>query len=228
MWRLPTQEVANVSKFQPTWLRFIDFLRDSVDQSEKDVRHPIVRGIGFTLLGLVGFGLFLTVIKAAAEGRSFYGVNYYGLRLGTYSALATLLLVALLGVAGAIVRLRRSRRAVQSGLQFWVYDHAPILGFLGFSVAAAVFAASISIPLGPPRLVTGRIEGFRHAETETGGYPIAIIKVDGALRSVALPRDNNCVTGGAIRLRLQRHLVGNTGTPDRPPCGSSGFLETYR
>jgi len=62
------------------------------------MRHPVVKVVGFTLMGVMAAGLISTVVVAALEHKAFYGTNYYGLDLPTYSTLATLALILLVGV----------------------------------------------------------------------------------------------------------------------------------
>ncbi len=78
-------------------------------------RHPAVRAFGYGLVGLVMAGLAITVGAAAVANHPFYGANFWGLPLGTYSSLAVLVVAAAVGMIGAIrliVRevLRRSGR----------------------------------------------------------------------------------------------------------------------
>ncbi len=73
-------------------------------------RHPAVRAVGYGLVGLVMAGLAITVIAAAVSNHSFYGTNYWGLPLGTYSSLAVLMVVAAVGLIGAIRLVRREVR----------------------------------------------------------------------------------------------------------------------
>ena len=69
--------------------------------------------MGSALFSLVIVGLLLTVLGAVRSGQSFYGVNYKGLPLGTYSTLACLLLAATIVVVTGLIRvlavLRRHR-----------------------------------------------------------------------------------------------------------------------
>ena len=64
------------------------------------------------LLGtLLYIELWLTVISAVRKGQAFYGVNYWGLDLGTYSTLAVLIVGTAIGVyAGRRWLVRRLNR----------------------------------------------------------------------------------------------------------------------
>ena len=77
------------------------------------MRHRVISTIGYILIGLVFFGLAVTVIGAAVSNKPFYGVNYKGLALGTYSTLAVLavaLLAGIVWIAQRALRLMERRR----------------------------------------------------------------------------------------------------------------------
>ena len=69
------------------------------------MRHPVIKTTGLFLVGLVMVGLVLTVLDAAISGQPFYGVNYKGLPLGTYSTLACLVLAGVFALIAGIMRL---------------------------------------------------------------------------------------------------------------------------
>lgn len=78
--------------------------------------RKIIAGVGYSAMTAIFVGIWLMVLTAARKGEAFYGVNYKGLDLGTYSTLAALAMVtAILGVAtiqrvGRAVRRWRSTR----------------------------------------------------------------------------------------------------------------------
>jgi hypothetical protein len=68
------------------------------------MRHPVIIVIGYILTGLVVVGLAATVFLAALSNHPFYGTNYKGLPLGTYSTLAVLAVALLVGLAWLVRR----------------------------------------------------------------------------------------------------------------------------
>ena len=75
---------------------------------ERDMRR-VIAIIGSGLIGLIVLGLIFQVLVEASHNQPFYGVNYKGLNLGTYSTLATLVIAAAIG----IVRLAQTIRGRQ-------------------------------------------------------------------------------------------------------------------
>jgi hypothetical protein len=73
--------------------------------------HPILKGIGFSLLSLVLVGLGTSVVAAMLRGKAVLWNNYYGLPVGTYSTAAVL--VVAIG-AGVIWLVQRGRRFLGS------------------------------------------------------------------------------------------------------------------
>ena len=65
-----------------------------------------IRFVGYAFLGLVALGLTLRVLLALRTGQPFYGINYRGVPLGTYSTLLALIMAGGIG----IVRLAQVRR----------------------------------------------------------------------------------------------------------------------
>lgn len=74
------------------------------------MRHPVIGMIGYALVGLILIGLALTVVMAAVANQPFYGVNYKGLALGTYSTLFILVVAAAVRMAKLILAWRRRYR----------------------------------------------------------------------------------------------------------------------
>lgn len=62
-----------------------------------------LRIVGYLLLGLAVAGLGLRLMTAAESGQPFVGQNAYHLPIGTYSAIAVMVLAAAIGVY-ALVR----------------------------------------------------------------------------------------------------------------------------
>ena len=69
------------------------------------MRHPVIKTTGLFLVSLMIVGLVLTVLHATISGQPFYGMNYKGLPLGTYSTLACLALAGAIGLFAGIMRL---------------------------------------------------------------------------------------------------------------------------
>lgn len=78
------------------------------------MRHPVLRWTGYGLSGLIVIGLVLTVTAAALSNRPFYGTNYKGLPLGTYSTLTVIGVSGLVGGAW-LVRLVLRGLAARAG-----------------------------------------------------------------------------------------------------------------
>jgi hypothetical protein len=68
------------------------------------MRHPVIAIVGYIMSGLIVAGPALTVIAAALSNKPFYGVNYKGLALGTYSTLAVLAVALLVGIVWIVQR----------------------------------------------------------------------------------------------------------------------------
>jgi len=82
------------------------------------MRHPVIKVIGYVLIGLVVAGLAFAVIVAALSNKPFYGTNYKGLALGTYTTLTVLVMACLIGVVWVVQwGLRRIRRRRISALK---------------------------------------------------------------------------------------------------------------
>ena len=62
----------------------------------------LLRIVGFSFLALTLAGLVLRVFFALQTGQAFYGVNYMGLLLGTYTTLSVLAAVLLAGIAAGL------------------------------------------------------------------------------------------------------------------------------
>jgi hypothetical protein len=60
--------------------------------------HPIVKGIGFSLLAIVLLGIAVSVVAAILQNKAFLWTNAYGLPVGTYSTAAVLVVAAGAGV----------------------------------------------------------------------------------------------------------------------------------
>jgi uncharacterized membrane protein len=71
------------------------------------MRHPVINVIGYILTGLVVVGLAATVVLAALSNHPFYGKNYKGLPLGTYSTLAVMAVALFVGLAWLVRRAAR-------------------------------------------------------------------------------------------------------------------------
>jgi hypothetical protein len=71
------------------------------------VRHPILKGIGFSLLAFVFIGLGASVVGAMLQGKAVLWNNYYGLPVGTYSTAAVLVVAVAAGIIWLVQRARR-------------------------------------------------------------------------------------------------------------------------
>ena len=69
----------------------------------------VVATVGYVLVGLIIFGLVLTIVAALLMGNPFYGRNAYGLLLGTYSSAAVVIIAGVVGVVWAARKARRRR-----------------------------------------------------------------------------------------------------------------------
>jgi hypothetical protein len=78
------------------------------------LRHPVIKAVGHVLVALILAGLVVTVVTAAWSGQLFYGVNYKGLDLGTYSTLAAIVMALLIGVVWVMQRALRVLRRERS------------------------------------------------------------------------------------------------------------------
>lgn len=74
------------------------------------MNRPLVRIIGFGLVGLALTGLAARLTLAAASGDPFYGRNVYGQPVGTYLALAIFAVAGLFGIVWVVQRLRKATR----------------------------------------------------------------------------------------------------------------------
>jgi hypothetical protein len=74
----------------------------------------IVAGVGYVFMAAVFAGVWLTALTAARKGQAFYGVNYKGLDLGTYSTLAALTMVTVILGVLAVQRVVRAVRRWRS------------------------------------------------------------------------------------------------------------------
>jgi hypothetical protein len=71
------------------------------------MRHPIVKGIGFSLVAVIFVGLAASVVAAMLRGKAVLWNNYYGLPVGTYSTAAVLFVATAVGVVWLVQRGRR-------------------------------------------------------------------------------------------------------------------------
>lgn len=67
--------------------------------------RKILNAVGFGLLGLILLGFGLRIYVSIKANNAFLGVNYRGVPLGTYSSLATLVIVLLVLLVLAVQRL---------------------------------------------------------------------------------------------------------------------------
>jgi hypothetical protein len=74
----------------------------------------MITTIGYLLVALLIAGLALEALLALTHGRPFYGVNYWGAPVGTYSTFAILVVIGAAGVA-RLVKLVITRRDRKSG-----------------------------------------------------------------------------------------------------------------
>lgn len=58
-----------------------------------------VKWIGYLLVAAIFVGMGLAALTAARNGEAFYGVSHFGLPLGSYSTLAMLGMIVLIGAA---------------------------------------------------------------------------------------------------------------------------------
>jgi hypothetical protein len=82
------------------------------------MRHPVIKVAGYILVALVVGGLVATVVVAAMHGQPFYGRNYMGLALGTYSTLAMFGLAAIIGFIWAGQRAYSAIKRFRAGSPF--------------------------------------------------------------------------------------------------------------
>lgn len=64
----------------------------------------LIKIVGYVLMALIVAGLCVQLLLAFRANQSFYGVNYRGLPLGTYSTAASLFMVAAIGVIWVVQR----------------------------------------------------------------------------------------------------------------------------
>ncbi len=80
------------------------------------MRHPVLKITGFALTGLVLLSLALTVSAAVIAKKLFYGINYLGIPLLTYSSAVALPVIIVVGLVALMTKLwrivsaRRSRK----------------------------------------------------------------------------------------------------------------------
>ena len=104
-------------------------------------------------------------------------------------------------------------------VRFWISEHQLPLGFVGLSLLIAPVLLLLVFPIGRPVRIVGEIVGFGFAETDTGPYPIARVRVENRQVIVNLPRAHTCRVGAPIRLRVVRYVWGGSvAHPDIVPC----------
>jgi hypothetical protein len=101
--------------------------------------------------------------------------------------------------------------------RYWLSENTGILGLLIAVVCAAGFATFL-VPTGSSIPLTGKIAGFGLVETDTGSYPLAVVRVPAGTIQVPLPRSNNCALGGQLHLTKQRYLLRSSYQAAAPPC----------
>jgi hypothetical protein len=104
-------------------------------------------------------------------------------------------------------------------VRFWWADHQGVLGLILAFVFTAILGFVLFVPTGPTTIVTGEIEGFGLAESKTGSYPVARVRLPDREVTVALPRSNACVLKGPITLQRQTRVWGPTFIAAWTRCG---------
>lgn len=69
----------------------------------------VVAVTGYVLMGLMLVGVAVQVLSSLRDGEPFYGVNAWGLPLGTYSSLLVLIIAVGIGLV-RVVRILRTRQ----------------------------------------------------------------------------------------------------------------------
>ena len=67
-----------------------------------------VKWIGYLLVAAIFVGMGLTALTAARNGEVFYGVSHFGLPLGSYSNLAMLAMIVLIGAVVIAIKVVRA------------------------------------------------------------------------------------------------------------------------
>jgi hypothetical protein len=102
-------------------------------------------------------------------------------------------------------------------LRFWLGERSNALGLILAVVVAPILALAIS-PRGRGRVAEGIITRFGLTETDTGSYPVAVVRLATTQTSVQLPRENRCKVGGRIQ-RLERSgALGRSYAAAATPC----------
>lgn len=86
-------------------------------------RRTAITTVGFVLFGAMLVGLAGSVLIAVRANEPFYGRNAYGLLLGAYSTLATLIMAALIGVVWIVQQIvpRDRKSALLQQTIRWAY-----------------------------------------------------------------------------------------------------------
>jgi uncharacterized iron-regulated membrane protein len=104
-------------------------------------------------------------------------------------------------------------------VRFWWADLQGVLGLILAFVFTAILGLVMFVPTGPTTIVTGKIERFGLAESRTGSYPVARVRLPDREVTVALPRSNTCALRGPITLQQQERVWGQRFIAAWTGCG---------
>jgi hypothetical protein len=107
--------------------------------------------------------------------------------------------------------------ASRGAFRLWLEDRSAWLGLLIAGAFAAIVAV-VALPFGFGKSIDGVIVRFGLTETDTGGYPVAVVRLPTTEFSVPLPRANDCKVGGRIHLVEFVRVWGRSYGPAMVPC----------
>jgi hypothetical protein len=100
-------------------------------------------------------------------------------------------------------------------IRFWVAERAAALGLLiAAPILLVAFGAALylGLPQGPSEQLRGVVVRFGWAETDSGSYPRAVVRLANTDVSIDLPRAHRCVIGAPIMVRRSRVALGYSYT----------------
>jgi hypothetical protein len=97
-------------------------------------------------------------------------------------------------------------------LKLWLEFNPGLAGVLLIAAVGGLLALAYAVfswPIGPPQIVSGRLETFGFRERDEGSFQVAVIRLGDAPPTVRIPANQNCRVGDTVSLVQQRHLWGN-------------------